>query len=166
MKKTIMVGVAFILMLLLITSCGVPPQDYSKVVSDLASAQAQIQSLQRDLAAKESELSATQSKLSETESQLYAKESEIEALQGKLEQGKARAEILNAIIVPAITGELYKMTEIEAIKYLLEFLVMINAIGDPDLTTKFDEAIDSGMSEEALLDFYVYLIESIPKVLR
>ncbi|GAI81809.1 unnamed protein product, partial [marine sediment metagenome] len=112
--------------------------------SDLTAAQAEIQSLQSDLSAKESDL---------------------EAAKGKLEQGKVRIEILNAIFIPAITGELDRMTEAEAMNYFLEWRDKVKAVEDPTLTVKFQAVIDTG-SDEATMDLFVYLLESIPEALE
>jgi len=151
MKKAIMVGLALIPMLLFITSCGVPQEEFNRVSSDLAAAQTQIQSLQSDLSAKETELSV--------------KGSELEATKGKLEQGQARIEILNAIFLPAITGELDRMTEAESVAYFLEWRDKVVAVGDPTLTAKFQAIIDT-WSDEATLSFFIYLLESIPEALE
>ena len=152
MKKAIMVGLALILMLTLLISCGVPQEEFDKVSSDLAASQTQIQSLQGELSAKETELSA--------------KQSELEATREKLEQGKARIEILNALFIPAITGELDEMTETEAMNYFFEWRDKIKAVEDPVLTAEFQTLIDSGFSDQALTDFFIYLLESIPEALE
>jgi len=146
MKKAIVISIALVLMLFLLPSCaaGVPQEEYDRVSSDLTAAQAEIQSLQSDLSAKESEL---------------------EAAEEKLEQGKARIEILNAIFIPAITGELDRMTEAEAMNYFLEWRDKVKAVGDPTLTAKFQAIIDTG-SDEATMDLFVYLLESIPEALE
>ncbi len=151
MKKAIVIGMALVLVLFLMTSCGVPQEDYDKVSSDLATAQTEIQSLQADLSAKDTELSA--------------KESELESIKGKLEQGKARIEILNAIFIPAITGELEGMTDAESAVSFLEWRDKIMDVEDPKLTAKF-EAIIETFSDEALLSFFVYLLESTADALE
>ena len=147
MRKVIVTGIALVLMLFLLPSCatGVLQEEYDRVSSDLATAQTEIQSLQSDLSAKESKL---------------------EAAEEKLEQGKTRIEILNAIFIPAITGELDRMTEAEAVNYLFEWRDKVEAIGDLTLTAKFQAIIDSGGSEEATMIFFIYLLESIPEALE
>ena len=144
MKKAILVGSVLILMLLLITSCGVPQEEYDKVSSDLAAAQTQIQSLQSELSEKEGEL---------------------EAAQEKLAQGRARIEILNAIFIPAMTGELDRMAEMEAINLFLEWRDKIIDVEDPALTTKFEATIEA-FSDEVLLSFFIYLLESTADALE
>jgi len=133
-------------MLFLLPSCaaGVPQEEYDRVSSDLAAGQAQIQSLQGELSAKESEL---------------------EAAEEKLEQGKARIEILNAIFLPAITGELDRMTEMEVFNFFLEWRDKIKDVGDTALTAKF-EAMMQTFSYEAVLSFFVYLLESTADTLE
>ena len=144
MKKVVIVGLALIPILLFITSCGVAQEEYDRVSSDLAAAQTQAQSLQDELSAKESEL---------------------EVAKEKLEQGKARIEILNAIFIPAITGELDRMTEAESMSYFFEWRDKVKAIGDPTLTAKFEAMIET-FSDQALMSFFIYLLESIPKALE
>jgi outer membrane murein-binding lipoprotein Lpp len=146
MKKAIVISIALVLMLFLLPSCaaGVPQEEYDRVSSDLTAVQAEIQSLQSDLSAKESEL---------------------EAIKEKLEQGKVRIEILNAIFIPAMTGELEGMTEAEAVSYFLEWRDKVMAVGDPTLTAKFEVLIET-FSDEALLSFFVYLLESTADALE
>ena len=158
MKKAIIVGLALIPILLFITSCGVAQEEYDRVSSDLAAAQTQIQSLQGELSAKETELSAKESDLS-------AKESDLEAAKGKLEQGKARIEILNAVFLPGITGELDRMTEAESVSYFFEWRDTVKAVGDPTLTAKFEAMLET-FSDQAFTSFFIYLLESIPEALE
>jgi len=146
MKKAIVISIALVLMLFVLPSCaaGVPQEEYDRVSTDLAAVQAQIQSLQSDLSAKGSELKAAEE---------------------KLEQGKVRIEILNAFFIPAITGELDRMAEAEAMNYFLEWRDKVKTVGDPTLTAKFQAVMDAG-SDEATLDLFVYLLESIPEALE
>jgi len=92
--------------------------------------------------------------------------SDLAAAEEKLEQGKTRIEILNAIFIPAITGELDRMTESEAVNYFLGWRDKINAVGDPTLTAKFETLIDSEFSDQAFTSFFIYLLESIPEALE
>jgi len=165
MKKAIIVGLALIPILLFITSCGVAQEEYDRVSSDLAAAQTQIQSLQGELSTKETELSAKETELSAKETELSAKETELEAAEEKLEQGKARIEILNAIFIPAMTGELDRMTEAESVSYFFEWRDKIMDVGDPVLIVKF-EAMMEAFSDEALLSFFVYMLESTADALE
>jgi len=147
MKKAIVISIALVLMLFLLSSCaaGVPQEEHDRVSSDLAAAETQIQSLQDELSAKESDLEATEE---------------------KLEQGKVRIEILSAIFIPAITGELDRMTESEAVSYFLGWRDKIKTVGDSTLTAKFETLIDSEFSDQVFTSFFIYLLESIPEALE
>lgn len=144
MKRIIGVGLSLVMVLLFLVSCGVPQEKYDKLNSDLTAAQTQIQSLQSDLSAKESELTAAetqaqslQSNLSAKESELSAaktqaqslqsslsaKESELQATKTKLAQAKSRMEVVNGLFIPAITGELDKMTQAQATLFFLGWMV-------------------------------------------
>ena len=92
-------------------------------------------------------------------SDLTAAQGQIQSLQEQLAQGKARVEILNAIFIPSITGELFLMTEAESIAFFLEWRDSVITIGDHELTSKF-EAMISTFSDQALTEFFVYLLES------
>ena len=164
MKKAILIVMALVLILFLLPSCGVPKKEYDKINSDLAAAQAQVQSLRNDLTAKEGELTTAQAQIQSLQGDLSAKESELEAAKVKLEQGKAMIELLNAIFIPALKGE--TMTEAETMNLFLAWRDKVNAIGDPELTAKFQALIDSGGSNEATTGFFLYLFESLPKTLE
>ena len=149
MKKTLISGLALIMMVMVLTfpvSCsGISQEKYDKMNSDLAAAQAQIQKLQGDLTAKDTELKATNEKL-----------------------GKARNEIdvLNAIFIPAIKGELNNKTQDEMTNMFLVWRDKVNTIGDPTLTAKFQAIMDSGGGNEASMAFFQYLLEDIEKTLQ
>jgi len=49
MKKIVLLSLTLLMTLLFLTACGVPQKDYDKLASDLAAAQAQIQSLKNQL---------------------------------------------------------------------------------------------------------------------
>ncbi len=62
MRKVALIGMALILVLLLLVSCGgVPQKDYDKVSADLAAAQIQLQSLQNDLGKAQAQVEALKS---------------------------------------------------------------------------------------------------------
>jgi hypothetical protein len=115
------------------------------VNSDLTSAIAQTQKLQGDLTAKDTEIKATSAKL-----------------------GKAKNEIdvLNAIFIPAITGELNNKSQDEMAKMFLVWRDKVNIIGDPALTTKFQAIIDGGVGDAASMEFFRYLLLDIEKTLN
>jgi predicted nuclease with TOPRIM domain len=192
MKKAMVIGVAILFILLLVTSCGVSQELYENVRTDLITAQVEIETLRGNLSTAQSEKKALQDDLSTAQSEkqalendldavrrqikilqddLLAQESEVSNLESdlesareKLEEGNARIEILNAILIPSITGELYRMTESESMNYFFEWRDKVIAVGDPTLTAKFQAIIDT-LSDEATSSFFLYLLESIPKAL-
>ena len=177
-KKSMVIGVAMLLILILMDSCGVNQELYEKVRTDLVTLQSEKQALQDDLSSVQSEklslqddldaarkqIQTLQDDLSAQESEVFDRESELESARERLEEGNARIEILNAILIPSITGELYRMTEGEAMNYFFEWRDKVIAIGDPTLTAKFQAIIDTS-SDEATVSFFLYLLESIPKAL-
>ncbi|MFC1847634.1 hypothetical protein ACFLW5_02340, partial [Chloroflexota bacterium] len=109
--------------------------------------------LQAELSAKGSELKTAQSSLS-------TKESQLQTAEAKLNDDKAKIEILNDLFIPTFTGEIYTMTELEAINWFLGWRDKVIAIRDPNLTQKF-ETLMYAFSEEAIIDFILYLLRSI-----
>jgi len=174
MKKAILTVMVLILMLSLLPSCaaGVSQEDYDRVSSDLAAAQTEIQSLQGELSAKETELSAKEGELAAAQTQIQslqnelpAKDTELEATKERLKQARLRIEVLSAIFIPAMTGELDRMTEAEAISLFFECRDNIKDVGDPLLEAKF-EVIIGPASEEGMTDFFIYLLESTADALE
>jgi len=174
MKKAILTGMVLVLMLFLLPSCaaGVSQEQYDKISSDLAAAQTQIQSLQdessakeTELSAKESEFAAAQTQIQSLQGELSAKDTELEATKERLKQARLRIEILNAIFIPAMTGELDRMTEMEAINLFFECRDNIKDVGDPLLEAKF-EVIMEPTGEEGMMDFFIYLLESTADILE
>jgi hypothetical protein len=166
MKKGIGIALVSILLLTFLAACGIPQDKYDKVNSDLTVAQTQIQSLQSDLTAKNAELAAKDTELKVAQSALSAKETELKATREKMGLAKSMTEVINGIFVPGIKGEFDNMTEGENINFFLSWRDKVNAIGDPTLTAKFKALIDGGMTDEAMLAFFVYLFESVPKILE
>ena len=152
MKKAMVLGLALILIPLLTASCGIPQEKYDKLTSDLTAAQAQIQTLSGELTAKTNELAA--------------KDTELKATKDQLEEAKGKIEVLNAIFIPAMTGELSQKTQDEMATIFLGWRDKVTAVGDPDLTAKFQAIIDSGGGNEVTMAFFTYLLEDIAKTLK
>ncbi len=84
MKMRILIGLALIIPLLSAISCGVPQEEYNKLSSDLAVAQAKIQSLQSDLSEKEAELSTKEGKLTTAQTKIASLEDDVSAREREL----------------------------------------------------------------------------------
>jgi outer membrane murein-binding lipoprotein Lpp len=149
MKRVLSSGLALIMVLMVLTfliSCsGISQEKYDKVNSDLTAAQAQIQKLQGDLMAKDTEFKATSEKLAKAKNEI---------------------EVLNAIFIPAMTGELNNKPQDEMASLFLGWRDKINTIGDPALTTKFQAIMEGGAGNEATNEFFQYLLLDIEKTLK
>jgi hypothetical protein len=53
-------------------------------------------------------------------------------------QAKDLVDLLNAMFIPALTGEIFTLTEVEALMLVLEWTTQIQAIEDPILEEKFN----------------------------
>ena len=128
---------------------GISQGEYDKVVSDLSAAQSQIQALQRDY--------------DKVKSDLAEAEAEVQALEERMLRANTAAEIVNALFVPVIKGE---EGEIDPISFLFEWRDRVEATGDAAMKEKFQAVLDSQGGQEELMDFFLYLFESIPKTLE
>jgi len=80
MKKKVLIGMALLLVVPLLASCGgVAQEDLDAAESDLAAAEAQVASLQSQLGAAQSDLDAAESDLAAAESELATAESDLSA---------------------------------------------------------------------------------------
>jgi outer membrane murein-binding lipoprotein Lpp len=149
MKKAFSSGLALIMVVLvlpfLVSCSGISQEKYDKVNSDLAAAQAQIQKIQGDLTAKDTELKATD---------------------GKLGKARNEIEVLNAIFIPAIMGELNNKSQDEMTSVFLSWRDKVNTIGDSTLTAKFQAIMDSGGGNEVTMEFFRYLLVDMEKTLK
>lgn len=166
--KIHVMGIMIFLIPLMLANCtaGVSQEEYDQVNSELATAQAQVDSLESDLSTAQEEIETLESDYEEVQSDLQDSQDKIEALEEKIKQAKAQAEVINGLFVPALTGELDTMTEEEAINYFLDWRDKVEATGDPTLKEKFQGLIDSGFADDQMLDFFLYLFESIPNTLE
>ncbi len=147
--------------------------DYEKAAGELKAARDRLKSLQKDYDKVSNELKAVQSQIEtlqgdydQVKEELKATQAQIRTLQQKMKRAKAEAEILGGILIPAITGELDQMTELEAANWFLGWIDRIQAAEDPVAEEKFQALIASGFREEEMMDFFLYLLENIPKMLE
>jgi hypothetical protein len=159
-KKWLLVCIPLLSIALLVTGCGVPKEDYDAVIAERDSAQAEIQSVK-------AELTASQANVSELTSSLDGATAELQAAKECMSSAKIKAEIVNALFIPAMTGELDQMSETEGMNYFLEWRDKIVSSKDPVLLEKFDALIASDFGDEQpFMDFFIYLLESIPETLE
>jgi peptidoglycan hydrolase CwlO-like protein len=191
MKKILGLVSGLALLLLFSVSCGsgITQEQYDQVNADLTSAQAQVQTLQadlnarteeladkndkldestqkwqestEDLAAAQAQISALEVQVTDKTDELAAKTDEINNMQENTELVKTEYEILYILFMPALTGEIYDMSPSEQMDLSLDMRDKVDATGDPVLSSKFQALIDGGGSEEAVIDFYAYLMDAI-----
>lgn len=141
-KRWFLVGGILLLVSLLVTGCGVPKEDYEAVVAERDSVQSELQSVR-------SELSAVQLT--------------IEAQEQAMAQAKTAAEIINALFIPVLKGE---ESLIDPFEFLFEWSDKVKAAEDAELQRLFNAVMDSEAGDQELMDFFLYLFESIPKTLE
>jgi chromosome segregation ATPase len=134
-----------------LAGCGVPAEDYDKVVNDLTAAQTQIQKLETELASAQNDLASANSEIDKLENEKASLQSELETakaeydnLQGEydalsgeinsaLEKAYAYEQILVELLLPAITGdelkEPFKISNVQA---------FVDKTDDATLKEKFD----------------------------
>ena len=153
-NKYIILGLALILMLPLLVSCGsgISQEQYDQVNNNLTATLAEVQTLQSDFSAAQAHIKQLQDDLATSQQQTEA--------------AKIKIEIINAIFLPALKGELESFSDAQAMNLFLGWRDQIMDIGDASLTAKFQAMIDSNDGDAETLAFFVYLFESLPKTLE
>ena len=141
MKVRGLTGIVILLVsLLMLGGCaeGVSQEDYEMIVTERDAAQAEVITLR----------------------------SELVSLEQKMAQAKALAEVMSSLFVPALTGELEKISEGESMRYLQEWHDKIEASGDPLVRDKFEALVESGFPDKQIRDFFLYLFETLLERLK
>ena len=107
-----------------------------------------------------------QDKYDKVNSDLAAKTAELKAATDKLALVKGEVEIFNTIFLPAMRGDLDNMSDTDSMNLFLSVRDKVIAVGDSELTAKFQAIIDSAGSDESVFDFFIYLLEDISKELK
>ncbi len=159
MKKTIMVGMVLILMLFLLSSCGVPQEDYDRVSSDLAAAQTQIQSLEGDL-------TAAQADLTKAEAQTQSLQTDKEVAQEKRAEALAYAEYLDVVMytVWRDAGLTPRFVFESDFLWMVELGSIASNMGDAELSN-YVKRIQEG-DEAAMTELWDYCLDRIEKALK
>ena len=117
MKKIIGILLMVSMMLLLLSSCGIPREEHDAVVAERDDAQTQVASLHSDLAEVESQIEILESGFAATQSNLAAKESELAEAEGQISSLKsdlATMEVAKASAESALAEEEARVAELEA----------------------------------------------------
>ena len=80
------------------------------------------------------------------------------------EQVKTRLAVLNSIMIPVTTGEIFSMTESDAARLFVTWNENVEAVNDPTLTEKFNTQLEGG--EKEFNEFLVYLLQSMESILQ
>jgi hypothetical protein len=107
-----------------------------------------------------------QDKYDKVNSDLAAKTVELKTATDKLALVKSEVEIFNTIFLPAMRGDLDNMSDTDSMNLFLSLRDKVIAVGDSELTTKFQAIIDSAGGDEPVFDFFIYLLEDISKELK
>jgi hypothetical protein len=161
MKKTILLCMVAVLMLVLLTSCstGVSQEQYDKTSKDLAAAQTQIQSLQGNL-------TALQGNLTQAQAQYQSLQTEKEGLEEKGAEALAYAEFFDVLMYPSwqeldITPRFDFPSEVE---WLADLHSRANALGDTTLSAYLQE-LENG-NENATANLMDYCLERVEEALK
>lgn len=185
MKKILPSMLMAVLVVLMLSSCGIPKEKYETVISERDTAQTQLTTANDELNRVKTELSTTEGKLIATQEQTDKLEDELEKVKAQLqtsmkslansdaqisEQKKAmsRAKVLadiNAtIFVPFMKGE--TLTQAEYTRIGTNFITIVSASGDYELKQLFQAWIDSNFADEPLLDLFVYTFQELQVLLN
>lgn len=175
MKKIIGIFLMVVMVLLLLSGCGIPQEEHDTVVaerdaaksqvaslqSDLAEAETEIETLENDLTATESDLTTTQSDLASAESDLAAAESRISSLQSDLDDAQGEIETLQgdyevtSTELAEIKG-VYPPGDFSSLDELQDWLLSNDVSERPASTTAenlYGKALE--IQEDALMDGYL-----------
>ena len=143
--------------------------DLEAAQNDASEAAAQLEALQSDLETAQNEASdavtnmeTLQTDLETAQNAASDAETEVQALQDKIQSAAVAADILQLFFTIALSGE--ELTDEEGVTIFLDLNEKIEASGDEVLEQKFEEAILGGSGDEAMFDFFLYVIEIIAEL--
>jgi septal ring factor EnvC (AmiA/AmiB activator) len=151
---------------------------YYRLNTQLKSTQAELQTLTENndslskkydaLQAQYAELQGQNNKLTEelktANSKTDGLQIDLDKSQTTTEQVKTRLAVLNSIFIPTITGEIFAMTEAEALVMFQVWTENIDAVNDPTLSQKFQAYLEG--SEQEFNEFLMYLLGSMEDILQ
>ena len=76
-------------------------------------------------------------------------------------EAKTFAEVISIVFVPALTGEIVNEVEL-----LFQWREAIQDTGDVELQRLFDAVVDSDAGDQELMDFFIYIFKTLPKMLE
>ena len=181
-KRWFLVGMVILLVPGLLGGCGVAQEQHDAVVaernaaqaeaaslqSDLDTAQAGVSSLTSDLDAAQveaeslaSDLDTAQAEVASLTSELSAAQSTVKTQEETIAKAKTFAEVISIVFVPALAGE-----SVNEVELLFQWRDTVQDTGDVVLQRLFDAVMDSEAGDQELTDFFLYIFETLPKMLE
>jgi hypothetical protein len=158
MKRTILLVIISSFILVLIASCssGITKEQYQKATNDLTTAQSQIQTLQTQLSTAQSQIQTLQMQLSTAQQQSTDKMTKVKALW----------DIFYTLFQPYFNGQ--TLTASQEVNLFLQLSNKVNAIGDTQLSTKFNDIVSNvgTNADTATMNFFVYLFDLLSRELQ
>lgn len=152
----------------LLGGCGVAQEQYDAVAAELDKAQQVVQSARADMDSARAEALELTAGLGEAEAELESVRSELTAIQSSMEaqekiiaNARTFTEVVSMIFVPALTGE-----SVDEVELLFQWGQAIKDTGDAELQRLFDAVVDSDAGDRELMDFFIYIFETLPKMLE
>jgi hypothetical protein len=185
MNKSLSVLTITILIVLVLSSCGIPKEKYETVIAERDTTQAQLTSANDELSATKTELSETEGKLTVTKEQVKKLEDELDSVKTQLQttmnslansdkqiseqkkamsKAKVLADINATLFVPIMKGEV--LTEAEYTRIGANFITIVSASGDYELKQLFQAWIDSDFADEPLYDLFIYTFTELQVILN
>jgi outer membrane murein-binding lipoprotein Lpp len=174
MKHVRRLSVVLVVVSLVLIGC-VPKSQLDQANSDLQTALAQQQELSTQLEETRSQLKTSQDELEQTKNDLQDAQDQVDQLQAELKDSQseadklrrskmealARAQVIEAIFVPTLSGQIDPQDQAAAAQLFLDWSRKIDATGDQQLKNKFANLITSAFSLDATVDFMTYAIQSL-----
>jgi len=89
MKKTWIIIITVVLLIVLMTGCGIPQEEHDTVITERDSLQEQLKLVNSELDTKESELQSVQTELASVQNELETNELELQSVQNELDAKKS-----------------------------------------------------------------------------
>jgi len=173
---------------ILLTGCGIPQEDYDKVIGDLAAAQTTIHDLDTDLASATERVTILESELEDQKETIDYVEDEYNSLKSDYEDLEAEAEkftaeyveqdalvqeyaddlmkandyleLINVLYTPAFTGDgLSDQVIIDNVKNF------VDKTGDEELSTLYDSWSQTPWNRNLASEILVHCFEMIEELL-
>ncbi len=185
MRRKLFLTAIVLCLAVALTACGVPKDKYDSAITErdaakaqldstsaalsesakaLATAKADLEAAQAELTRTKAELDRTKADLQSTSSSLSAANSKVSQLQQSMAKAKVLADLNASIFVPYLRGDVVTPAQETAIG--LSFITGVTTSNDPKLKALFDAWVNSGFADYPMFDLFLYVFETLPKLLQ